>query len=63
MWQKAIRDNPNPSRCAVRIVVLYSIYAFARLVPVLAVGFEDLKKRVQAQKSQAEAQLAGMQVI
>lgn len=38
LWQKAVRENPD-SKC---------------LVPVLAVGFDDLKARVDAQRSQAE---------
>jgi len=33
-----------------------------RLVPVHAIGFEDLKKRIAVQKAQTEAQLAGMKV-
>ncbi|KAL5535281.1 PXA2 [Sanghuangporus sanghuang] len=39
LWQKAIRENPDPS-C---------------FVPALAVGFDDLQKRVEAQRSQAAA--------
>ncbi|KAG8932471.1 hypothetical protein FRC02_001095 [Tulasnella sp. 418] len=42
LWQKAVRENPDPSR----------------MVPVLAVGFEDLKKRVNAQTANATAQQA-----
>lgn len=33
-----------------------------RLVPALAVGFEDLKKRADAQKSQVDGQLAAIRV-
>ncbi|GBE83336.1 Nucleoporin nup44 [Sparassis crispa] len=40
LWQKAIRENPDPS-C---------------LVPVIAIGFDDLQKRVEAQSQQATAQ-------
>ncbi|KAG8900049.1 hypothetical protein FRB99_006281 [Tulasnella sp. 403] len=40
LWQKALQDNPDPSR----------------LVPVLALGFEDLKKRVDAQTASAKNQ-------
>ncbi|KAL7284788.1 hypothetical protein ACG7TL_002095 [Trametes sanguinea] len=39
LWQKAIRENPDPS-C---------------FVPVIATGFEDLQKRVEAQTQQAAA--------
>ncbi|KAL5495512.1 NUP57 [Sanghuangporus weigelae] len=39
LWQKATRENPDPS-C---------------FVPALAVGFDDLQKRVEAQRSQAAA--------
>ncbi|PCH36755.1 hypothetical protein WOLCODRAFT_140567 [Wolfiporia cocos MD-104 SS10] len=38
-WQKAVRENPDPT-C---------------LVPVLAVGFDDLQQRVEAQSKQAAA--------
>ncbi|KAF8523736.1 nucleoporin complex subunit 54-domain-containing protein [Hysterangium stoloniferum] len=37
LWQQAVRENPDPST----------------MVPVLAVGFDDLQKRVEAQSSQA----------
>ncbi|KIO30091.1 hypothetical protein M407DRAFT_158060 [Tulasnella calospora MUT 4182] len=40
LWQKAVRENPDPT-C---------------LVPVLALGFEDVKKRVDAQAANAAAQ-------
>jgi len=33
-----------------------------RLVPALAVGFEDLKKRADAQQSQIDGQLAAVRV-
>ncbi|RDX52382.1 hypothetical protein OH76DRAFT_1344803 [Lentinus brumalis] len=39
LWQKAVRENPDPS-C---------------FVPVLATGFDDLQKRVEAQTQQAAA--------
>ncbi|PAV22212.1 nucleoporin nup44 [Pyrrhoderma noxium] len=39
LWQKALRENPDPS-C---------------YVPALAVGFDDLQKRVEAQKAQTTA--------
>ncbi|KAJ3934359.1 MAG: nucleoporin complex subunit 54-domain-containing protein [Lentinula lateritia] len=39
LWQKAVRENPDPS-C---------------LVPVLAIGFDDLRGRVDAQVSQSAA--------
>ncbi|KAI0305093.1 nucleoporin complex subunit 54-domain-containing protein, partial [Multifurca ochricompacta] len=39
LWQKAVRENPD-STC---------------LVPVLATGFDDLQKRVEAQTQQATA--------
>ncbi|KAK2460863.1 hypothetical protein APHAL10511_007333 [Amanita phalloides] len=38
IWDKAVRENPDPS-C---------------LVPVIAVGFNDLRERVEAQARQAE---------
>lgn len=38
IWDKAVRENPDPS-C---------------LVPVIAVGFNDLRERVEAQTKQAE---------
>ncbi|KAF8336870.1 nucleoporin complex subunit 54-domain-containing protein [Cantharellus anzutake] len=47
LWQRAVRDNPLPSR----------------LVLAHAIGFEDLKKRIAAQKAQTEAQLAGMKML
>ncbi|KAI5123756.1 hypothetical protein M0805_000347 [Coniferiporia weirii] len=39
LWQKAVRENPDPS-C---------------YVPALAVGFDDIQKRVEAQTAQATA--------
>ncbi|KAJ4490337.1 nucleoporin complex subunit 54-domain-containing protein [Lentinula aciculospora] len=39
LWQKAVRENPDPT-C---------------LVPVLAIGFDDLRGRVDAQVSQSAA--------
>ncbi|KZT04934.1 uncharacterized protein LAESUDRAFT_682065 [Laetiporus sulphureus 93-53] len=39
LWQKAVRENPDPS-C---------------LVPVIATGFDDLQTRVEAQSQQAAA--------
>ncbi|EJD04210.1 uncharacterized protein FOMMEDRAFT_121798 [Fomitiporia mediterranea MF3/22] len=39
LWQKAVRENPDPS-C---------------YVPALALGFDDLQKRVEAQRAQATA--------
>ncbi|KAH9848107.1 nucleoporin complex subunit 54-domain-containing protein [Lenzites betulinus] len=39
LWQKAVRENPDPS-C---------------FVPVVATGFDDLQKRVEAQTQQAAA--------
>ncbi|KAI7858821.1 nucleoporin complex subunit 54-domain-containing protein [Circinella umbellata] len=41
-WDEAQKKNPDPSR----------------LVPALAVGFEDVKKRMEAQEKQAQAQMA-----
>ncbi|KAA1113573.1 hypothetical protein PGT21_033716 [Puccinia graminis f. sp. tritici] len=40
-WQRAKRNNPDPSR----------------LVPTLAIGFEDLSKRVTVQQKQAQVHL------
>ncbi|THV05397.1 hypothetical protein K435DRAFT_104408 [Dendrothele bispora CBS 962.96] len=40
LWQKAVRENPDPS-CS--------------LVPVLAVGFDSLRERVDAQSTQSTA--------
>lgn len=39
LWQKAVRENPDRS-C---------------MVPVVAIGFDDLKQRVDAQGQQAQA--------
>ncbi|KAF9261748.1 hypothetical protein L218DRAFT_1078534 [Marasmius fiardii PR-910] len=39
LWQKAVRENPDPS-C---------------LVPVLAIGYDDLRNRVEAQTQQSTA--------
>ncbi|KAF5310355.1 hypothetical protein D9611_012026 [Ephemerocybe angulata] len=40
VWEKAVRENPDPS-C---------------FVPVIAIGFDDLRERVEAQSKQAEEQ-------
>ncbi|OAX39298.1 hypothetical protein K503DRAFT_689925 [Rhizopogon vinicolor AM-OR11-026] len=44
LWQRAVRDNPDPS-C---------------MVPVLAVGFDDLRQRVDGQSKQATEQQKGL---
>ncbi|KAF9554978.1 hypothetical protein CPC08DRAFT_737499 [Agrocybe pediades] len=41
IWQKAVQENPDPS-C---------------LVPVIAIGFDDLRARIDAQSSQSSLQL------
>ncbi|KAI8458177.1 nucleoporin complex subunit 54-domain-containing protein [Phakopsora pachyrhizi] len=46
-WQRAKRNNPDPSR----------------LVPTLAVGFEDLSKRSIVQQNQARIHLSKLQEI
>ncbi|TFK32260.1 nucleoporin complex subunit 54-domain-containing protein, partial [Crucibulum laeve] len=38
LWEKAVRENPDP-KC---------------LVPVIAIGFDDIRERVEAQSKQAE---------
>lgn len=47
LWQKAVRENPDPT-C---------------LVPVLAVGFDDLQKRVDAQTRQATSHQEKLQEL
>ena len=49
-----IYKSPTPKRI---IYILYFKYIY-RLVPALAVGFEDVKKRMEAQEKQAQAQMA-----
>lgn len=44
LWKRAISENPNPER----------------LVPALALGFDDLKKRVTSQQAQSNAHLAAL---
>ncbi|CDS12986.1 hypothetical protein LRAMOSA05170 [Lichtheimia ramosa] len=46
-WDEAQKKNPDPSR----------------LVPALAVGFDDVKKRMEAQERQAGAHLATLKEI
>lgn len=39
-----------------------ALIMFVRLVPALAVGFDDVKKRMEAQERQAGAHLATLKV-
>ncbi|QRV99106.1 nucleoporin nup44 [Ceratobasidium sp. AG-Ba] len=47
LWKRAVSENPNPDR----------------LVPALALGFDDLKKRVTSQKSQSNAHIAALAAL
>ncbi len=55
MWNKAVRENPDPSWCVIvsRNLSTKSL-TICSLVPVIAVGFNDLRERVEAQTRQAE---------
>ncbi|KAG8738048.1 hypothetical protein FRC10_007328 [Ceratobasidium sp. 414] len=46
-WKRAVSENPNPER----------------LVPALALGFDDLKKRVASQQTQSTAHLAALAAL
>ena len=54
-WEKAVRENPDPSWYV--WMTLHGQALFSRnpasLVPVLAVGLDDLQQRVEAQTKQA----------
>ncbi|KAG9103440.1 hypothetical protein FRC06_010746 [Ceratobasidium sp. 370] len=47
LWKRAVSENPNPER----------------LVPALALGFDDLKKRVASQQTQSTAHLAALAAL
>lgn len=47
LWSKAVRENPEPSH----------------LVPVLAVGFNDLKARIEAQEAETNRQASHVKTI
>ncbi|KAG9099528.1 hypothetical protein FS749_001084 [Ceratobasidium sp. UAMH 11750] len=47
LWKRAVSENPNPEH----------------LVPALALGFDDLKKRVASQQTQSTAHLAALSAL
>ncbi|KAG8691176.1 hypothetical protein FRC09_011701 [Ceratobasidium sp. 395] len=47
LWKRAVSENPNPDR----------------LVPALALGFDDLKKRVTSQQAQSTAHMAALSAL
>ncbi|KAF8607100.1 hypothetical protein BDV93DRAFT_536746 [Ceratobasidium sp. AG-I] len=47
LWKRAVGENPNPER----------------LVPALAIGFDDLKKRTTSQETQYKAHLAALDTL
>ncbi len=47
LWMAAVRENPDPNR----------------LYPVLALGFNDLKKRIESQEREAQRQRALLQTL
>ncbi|KAG8738285.1 hypothetical protein FRC12_016813 [Ceratobasidium sp. 428] len=47
LWKRAVSENPNPDR----------------LVPALALGFDDLKKRVTSQQTQSTAHMAALSAL
>lgn len=56
MWQKAAKENPDPGwyvRAVCRRAFSYLTTHPSSLVPVVANGFDDLQKRVEAQTQQA----------
>lgn len=53
LWQQAVRENPDPSLSVTSIPHLLTLIPCLSMVPVLAIGFDDLQKRVEAQDKQA----------
>jgi nuclear pore complex protein Nup54 len=49
-WKQAVRDNPEPSTYVV-IRAAEEMLTKIRMVPVLATGWEDVKKRSQMQEA------------
>jgi len=63
LWQRAVRENPDPTWYVQRLVrhSKCSCFVFS-MVPVLAVGFDDLRQRVDGQSKQAAEQQRGLMV-
>ena len=56
LWQKAVRENPDPTWYVTGQLVVpgaYAVFETQSLVPVLATSFDDLQKRIEAQTQQA----------
>ena len=60
LWEKAVRENPDPTWCDLSGLYFSSLLIFFHyysLVPVIAVGFDDLRERANAQSTQSSSQL------
>jgi len=53
LWQQTVRENPNPSWSVEVAFVFHTLISSSSMVPALAIGFDDLHKRVEAQDKQA----------
>ncbi|GJJ14730.1 hypothetical protein Clacol_008997 [Clathrus columnatus] len=54
LWNQAIRENPDPTWYILFYISRMCSHRDVSMVPVLAVGFDDLQKRVDAQSAQAK---------
>lgn len=62
LWEKAVRENPDPTWCDLSrfyifLVFIYLFIFYYSLVPVVAIGFDDLRERANAQSTQSSSHL------
>lgn len=60
LWEKAVRENPDPTWCEFYSSSLASLLIPSTsysLVPVIAIGFDDLRERANAQSTQSSSHL------
>lgn len=62
LWDKAVGENPDPTWCefyslSVFLVIVDLFYFLPSLVPVIAIGFDDLRERANAQSTQSSSHL------
>lgn len=54
LWSQALADNPDPKRLVACLCYKCLLNVACRMVPVLAVGFDDLNARIVSQNKQTD---------